>query len=189
MNYLIAIALSFALYWVYRFFTAQGREAVKTDANGIYSEINNEQKIRRQWLTSFFAYTSIWVIQNCIVLLGGDLFEGVAQKLGFGSDILFGILVICIVTASWCGITYYFSYKKKGTKWLYWTIGILVGREILNVIRGEWVGTSELNVFAWATILAALAVETWFWVNCLRLYGCNIALKRQKTKEKQLNQA
>ena len=115
----------------------------------------NEDRIRKQWLISFFiltAVTTLSLIYRCIIVfLYYDkvigLHEGITPITPLTLIINLSLEPVEIIF--WLSITYYFSYKKNGTALLMSTLIYLPFRELRKVTYG------------WASIIELWDLKTW----------------------------
>jgi len=125
---------------------------------------------RKKWLWSFIAYVGSGLIFNSVVLI-----------IGANEDkILSGCMLPWLFVWGW--ITYYCAFRKRGTSWLKFLLFALpygTVKSLMSELKeiNSW---NSLGVSIFVGITAcSLAVDFWFWLNCLRYRRENLALKNQ----------
>jgi len=152
----------------------------------------DENKVRKQWLHSFFLSLAVSVIGETIEVVLALCYPEFAKKSLLQHSLIYSICVsLCsLLITSWT--TYYCAYQKRGTFLLY---GIIVFNllffaymlfallTLLPIVfacllakkdyLGSHIGTVRL-IFGF---LIQLPVNYYYWINCYRLYEVNKAYK------------
>ena len=149
-------------------------------------DVENEKKIRAQWLISFLSYLAISLIiefTRCLEIRFSEFTENTVLSFNFISGSF--ISSICNpVILFW--ITYHCSYKKRGTSWLMLMLIWIPAGLLLAVGTMYWNQLSLWNSLdtvlgkGWPLVLAALSTSIFFWFNCLRLYRANSVRKHEE---------
>lgn len=151
---------------------------LKPFLDGLNSDI--EEKIRKQWLVSLFAFTGISALSIVLTYFGDGIFNEFSENTSPAIIIVIGIFISCLALLSWFWITYHCSYKKRGTAWLMLTMITLPLRELTSIGKGQWNQVTEWDSFAWFMIITFLGMKVFFWINCLRLQRVNSAREYQR---------
>ncbi len=138
-----------------------------------------EVKVRKQWLASLFAFTGITALSIFFIYFGDGAFNEFSENTPLAFSLSFGLFLSSLVVVPWFWITYYCSYKKRGTVWLIWTMISLPLRELSSIGMGEWNQAADWDSLSWFMVITFLGIEVLYWVNCLRLLRVNSARECQ----------
>ncbi len=145
-----------------------------SDALSDFITFEKEEEIRKQWLESLIAAT---VFFNFPYILAIFITIFLAYKdTGVVFSVSLGIFTL-IPSTLWFSITYYCSYKKRGTAWLMWVIIAILAGGVLTVSLTIKLFQENSSILLLG--LTTLVVELYFFINCLRLYKVNS--KRKQT--------
>lgn len=118
--------------------------------------LEKEDNVRKLWLVSFLAYSIVTVFNTYSAL------EDLQTTLDVSSLIIMAITRII----PWFLITFYCSYKKRGTGWLLWILISLPIREFIPLLIALKLSP------AWDTFTMVL-IGLIFWNNSIRLLKTN----------------
>jgi hypothetical protein len=131
-----------------------------------------ENKVRKFWLISFFAYSNISVYNIFLALRDLSATSGsLKEHPEIGLYIHATLALLGIIP--WFWVTHHCAYKKRGTGWLLWTLISLPIWEFPGLL------ISLQQTLDWNTLIW-LMIGIIFWVNCIRLLKVNSAREFQK---------
>jgi hypothetical protein len=142
-----------------------------------------EEKVRKQWLVSFFTLTGISALSIFFIIIKNELFKESADLMSIAFIIVFGSIVSSLPLIPWCWITYHCAYKKRGTAWLLWTtIWFLLRLIFLAIVAAafDWSQAAEMNSLGWFMGITFLSTEIFYRVNSFRLLMVNSDRECQK---------
>lgn len=150
----------------------------KTDLNPYFDGLNFdiEEKVRKQWLISFFLFIGMTFVSIFFEGFGVGAFNGFFENtnLDFSDfSVISSLIFSCLNLLLWGWITYYCAYKKRGTGWLMWIMITLPLRELVRIGKGELNQVALWDSFTWFLVVTYLCVEVFYWINCLRLRKIN----------------
>lgn len=128
------------------------------------------------WLISFWTFFLVGVLDNILTFL--IIIKSSVLETGLQIAIVLGFLGVGLIIKIYCGwATYYFAYKKRGTKWL----KILLFAIPIFFIRALSKAGLDLNDESYLSpllVLLSLSLNIWFWLACYRLRQDNLRLKK-----------
>ncbi len=132
------------------------------------TETINAQSIKKKWLISFFIVFAL----RCIETIG-CIFTGIEFP---------RLLITFTQLAIWASLTYYFPYKKGGTKWLSFLLVITplatIGRVFLDYRFNPDPDFAPVELIG--DIIFYIPIYAYFIINCW-------LLRRYNKSRKQLN--
>jgi hypothetical protein len=136
------------------------------------SDIQKEEKVRKQWLNLFIIRITILLFAN---FLDASRYEyGNEAVLNLLPSLLIGSLII-LPNA---GITYYCAYKKRGIDWLILAMIILPSKKLASVTIFRQDQIIQIDaLLRWSIVAVLFGIDVFYWVNCLRLYKVNLSRK------------
>ena len=189
MNVYILISIIVFLLIIFGVYKLFSRNSKKSENQQFLSEedlkpflgsinLDFEEKVRKQWLVSFFAIMGTLAVSNFFIWI--DL---VKEHTSIAVSIVIGSILTVLALTPWCWITYHCAYKKRGTAWLLWT-AIWMSLRLLSVgivaAVLDWSQAPELNTLEWFIIMVYLGLELFYCVNCFRLLMVNSDRECQK---------
>ncbi len=150
-------------------------------------------QVRRRWLFSFYLY---WGIGTVFAMLFAALTAmpevGVKniEMVYFKTMMIFTKTVQIVSLFIWAWITYHCAYKKRGTKWLMWTLIVLPIAAFMKFFQ-LFISNSPVKILlfhsvsGWIPSLFGLmwVSAIYYWINCYRLRKENLALKNASKPE------
>ncbi len=130
-----------------------------------------ENKIRKQWLISFY------------LLFGWSyMLKGYQLLLGPEKWYIRLSIIISFLLSAW--FSYYFAFKTKGTKWLLFLLIMLPIESMRRV--GDMIDLRFDLGFGTIIIVTSLltfyGLRLYFWISCLLLFRINSSLKKKKSE-------
>ncbi len=124
------------------------------------------EEIRKQWLISFLVRFVVMYALYLFVIINFQL-----------SEFLEIAMHTSLVSLS-AFTTYHCAYRKNGTKWLLLLMVVLPIDRVWNVV--QWVRDGAFSF--WPMMVLFIAVEIYFWINCLKLYRVNTLYQVQNVR-------
>lgn len=174
-NQLSVVYFIFFLFLIYKIFKKE-----KADVAPLLSccltkyERPIEVDIRKKWLISFVLMSLISTLSFFCRTIDAEGVESVSIEIG----IPLALVISTIPVVPWFWITYHCSFKKKGTRWLSWTMVTIPLRELSDVPNWKWSEFKDWDVLNWFFFTLALGVEAYYLFTCFRLYKINSKRKK-----------
>ncbi len=181
-NQISVLVFLLIAFGIYRLFKKRSKKSEnqpsfsKVDLKPFLETLNLEieEKVRKQWLISFFAFIGISALSILLNYFGGSEFNEFSENTSPAFGVVCGLLILSLILIFRFGITYHCSYKKRGTAWLMWTMISLPLGELAGIRKGEWSQAAEWDFLRWFMVITSLGIEVFFWINCLRLRRVNL---------------
>lgn len=141
-------------------------------------EFQDEDKVRKNWLISFFVFLGLSVFFGTFFLLENQQLYNFYNNANSLFIITFSSFMFISIIGYWW-LTYFFAYKKNGTKWLMFLLITIPLRELKPFVRGDGYGIINYDLAEWFVLALFLGTKLVFWVNSLKLYKLNSARKRK----------
>lgn len=150
-------------------------------------------QVRRRWLVSFCLYWGIGTVFTVLLAVSTAIPEiGVknVEMVHFKTMMIFTKTMPIASLFIWAWITYHCAYKKRGTKWLMWTLIVLpitafvtfsqlfIPNSPMKILLFHSVSGWILSLFGlmWVSVI-------YYWINCYRLRKENLVLKKASKSE------
>lgn len=172
---LISLLFGLSTVFMYRFYINH-KKASKHSLHEEYIDgltISLDEKIKKQWLISFYMITVISILFNPFMQMNEKLLED-SNFFSVYTTIFFWAF---LETIPWFGITYYCSYKKRGTAWLMVTALTIYPLAVLLTPLFVLNELIEVNQFSWISLVIPLGFQIFYWMNSLNLYRANLIYK------------
>lgn len=187
-NQISVIVFLLIAFGIYRLFKRRSKKSEnqpslsEVDLKPFLETLNLEieEKVRKQWLISFFAFTGISALSILFTYFGGGAFNEFSKNTSPAFGVVCGLLIVSLALIPRFWIIYHYSYKKRGTAWLMWTMILLPLGELVDIGKGRWNEVAELDCLGWFIFITFLGIEVFFWINCLRLRRVNADRKYQR---------
>ncbi len=140
--------------------------------------LQNEEKVRRLWLLSFYILITYLLMSTVIINIQYGTFTKLEPLLGTALRFFIMMMSDFLLMVPFLWITYHCSYKKRGTAWLMCIMILVPIWDLTSFWIGYW--NQMIGWVLGVKMTIALVVDAFFWVNCYRLYKVNFARKHKK---------
>jgi len=145
---------------------------------------SKSEAIRRQWLEAFFIGIATYWISCVLLLVPGMVRESLLAEDSLIVCVYMWVLVMLfcfMVVATLAWITFYFAYKKHGTKWLLFQLIYIPLAFAGFITRTNKLGMNIENIML--QIIIIVPVIALYWIRSYRLYQFNRVQRQERHKE------